>query len=250
VKTPGGEVMRGKDYNVGLRGVLFDARHYERMGAALWLYGWLVLRQTHQQGEIGFVLGGTPISYREIEEETGFNIRTLERWMRALRRQGYIETETAPAGVMVRIMKAKKFPQAGRKFADGVRKPAGRAAHSRVASDGYLPRSQADVDRIGSSCIARSQERARPVDFHKEFHSQPKDQMPQHPSAISEPSGLGQSKNQGQRPETGLPAEPHLQQPNRFFLEARLRQQLLRAEREDAVRRELAVGSGPEVLHR
>jgi len=120
-----GRVMRGKDYNAGLRGVLFEARHYQRMGAALWLYGWLVLRQTHQQGDIGWVLGGAPISYREIEEETGFNIRTLERWMQGLRREGYIETEAAPAGIIVRIMKAKKFPRAGRNSDGGIRKFAG-----------------------------------------------------------------------------------------------------------------------------
>ena len=61
--------MRGKDFNTGLRGVLFEARHYERMGAAVWLYGWLVCGQTHQHGDFGCVLGGSPVSYREIEED-------------------------------------------------------------------------------------------------------------------------------------------------------------------------------------
>jgi hypothetical protein len=120
----GGRVMRGKDYNAGLRGVLFDARHYERMGAAVWLYGWLVLRQTHQEGATGWVLGGSPVNYREIEEETGFNPRTLERWMHTLRAHGYIETEAVPAGIIVRITKAKKstpFSQGVRKAAEGVR---------------------------------------------------------------------------------------------------------------------------------
>jgi hypothetical protein len=124
--------MRGKDYNAGLRGVLFEARHHRRMGAPVrlygWLvrlYGWLVRRQTHQQGGLGWVLGGAPISYREIEKETGFNCRTLERWMHALRRHGYIETEAAPASVIARITKAKKFPQGGRNSAYGVRKVAG-----------------------------------------------------------------------------------------------------------------------------
>ncbi len=117
--------MRGKDFNTGLRGVLFEARHYERMGAAVWLYGWLVLRQTHQHGDLGCVLGGSPISYREIEEETGFKRRTLECWMRVLRRQGYIETSTAPGGVIVRITKAKKFAQGVRNSAEGVRNSAG-----------------------------------------------------------------------------------------------------------------------------
>src|ERR1700733_5226552 len=36
--------MRGKDFNTGLRGTLFEAKHYERMSSAVWLYGWLVLR--------------------------------------------------------------------------------------------------------------------------------------------------------------------------------------------------------------
>jgi hypothetical protein len=100
--------MREKNFNTGLRGVLFEERHYARMGSAIWLYGWLVLRQTHQTGTTGWVLGGSPVSYREIEGETGFNRRTLERWMSLLRRNEYIETEAAPDGVIVRILKAKK----------------------------------------------------------------------------------------------------------------------------------------------
>jgi DNA-binding transcriptional ArsR family regulator len=100
--------MREKDFNTGLRGVLFEAGHYARMGSAVWLYGWLVLRQTHQSGGIGYVLGGSPLTYREIEEETGFNRRTLEAWMRTLRREGYIETRQDRGGIVVLILKAKK----------------------------------------------------------------------------------------------------------------------------------------------
>jgi hypothetical protein len=92
--------MRAKDFNAGLRGVLFEAKHYEQMGPAVWLYGWLVLRQTRQVGTTGLVLGGRPVSYREIEEETGFGRKTLERWMRAV-----------AAGIVVRITKAKKFAE-------------------------------------------------------------------------------------------------------------------------------------------
>ena len=73
------------------------------------------------------MLGGKPISYREIEEETGFNCRTLERWMRDLRRAGYIETKALPAGIVVRITKAKKFPQ----LAQGGRETEGEAADLR-----------------------------------------------------------------------------------------------------------------------
>jgi hypothetical protein len=100
--------LRENNYNTGLRGVLFEAKHYARMGSAVWLYGWLVLRQTHQTGTVGWVLGGAPIHYREIEEETGFNRRTLERWMKDLRRQKYIETAVVDSGITVKILNAKK----------------------------------------------------------------------------------------------------------------------------------------------
>ena len=241
--------MRGKDYNAGLRGVLFEARHYQRMGAAVWLYGWLVLRQTHQQGGIGWVLGGAPISYREIEEETGFNVRTLERWMHTLRRHGYIETEAAPAGIVVRITKAKKFPQAGRKFAEGVRRGAGGVTQNRVANQRNPVWNHQTADGIGSSSVARSQEESRSSDIHRDFHRKLQNQTSQGQFSDSKPSGLDQTQNPNRCSESDFPANPHLQQQNRLFLEARLRQQLLRAEREEAVRRELSVGSGPEVPH-
>ena len=247
------ESMRGKDFNTGLRGVLFEAQHYERMGAAVWLYGWLVLRQTHQSGSVGWVLGGSPISYREIEEETGFNRRTLERWMTMLRRHGYIETETAPAGVVVRITKAKKFPQGGRNSAEGVRKVAERSPQNRVATTGESPSNQNFTDRIGSSSIVRSQDRSETPSPHADFHSQTKNQL-QDPEENRNPksSGLDQRQNQNQRnqrPNQPLNAqrEPELSVREAYLLITRLRQQLLRSERDEAVRRELAVGTGPEV---
>ncbi len=252
-----GESMRGKDFNAGLRGVLFEAQHYERMGAAVWLYGWLVLRQTHQSGSVGWVLGGSPISYREIEEETGFNRRTLERWMNMLRRHGYIETEAAPAGVIVRITKAKKFPQGGRNSAEGVRKVAeGSPQNSQKSTSKWQP-DQNITEGIGSSSIARSQERAENPSPHADFHSQTEDQVQnrtENPNPKSSWLGQEQSQKQRQSQPTQRPSqppiaqrEPELSVRETYLLITRLRQQLLRAERDEAVRRELAVGTGPEV---
>src|SRR5271155_5235841 len=190
-----GQLMRGKDYNAGLRGVLFEARHYERMGAAIWLFGWLVLRQTHQQGDIGWVLGGAPISYREIEEETGFNVRTLERWMRSLRRHGYIQTQAVPAGIIVRITKAKKFPQGSLRFADGIRRIAGGSAQKCVASACYPVQNQYAAGRIGSSSIARSPERTTTAGFHRDFHKNVRNQAPESETTNSKLSGLEKTQN-------------------------------------------------------
>jgi hypothetical protein len=215
--------VREKNFNAGLRGVLFEARHYERMGSALWLFGWLVLRQTHQSGSVGWVLGGAPVTYREIEEETGFNCRTLERWMQTLRRHGYIETEAAQGGVVIRIAKAKKFPQPGRRFAEGVRKSAETSPQDCGASQGKLLSYQSSATPMGSSSV-------------EDKFINPK----------SFPSVENQRKSSRQSQFPTVPATPQMTEAEFRARERRL----LRAEREEAVRRELAVGAGPEVIRR
>jgi len=267
--------MRGKDYNTGLRGVLFEARHYERMGSAVWLYAWLVLRQTHQTGDVGWVLGGAPVSYREIEEETGFNVRTLERWMRALRRCGYIQTQTSMGGLIVRITKAKKHTQARnsaergdpgalRRAAAGLRKLAGEVRNSAegdtqtcVAGCREMEANTQVPLRISSSSVEESLERNRNHNRNRN-QLQVQDQEPN-----PNPSCSGESQNQPSNRttnQTGKPTRDLFPDPIRIpqvrvreprqpwvaMAEARLQQQLLRAERDEAVRRELRVGAGPE----
>jgi hypothetical protein len=233
--------MRGKDFSTGLRGGLFEQRHCARMGASIWLYGWLVLRQTSQHDGVGWVLGGSPITYREIEEETGFNRRTLERWMRDLRRAGYIETQTAPAGIVVRITKAKKFPQSaqgGRRNEGGLRRLAEGVARNCVA-DGSKPLSKQQVTGgIGSSFIERAIEKRIKSEIHRDFHSA--QENPQHHT--EKPSCRDQNQT--------TPSGPwHRERDYRqLFIEAIRKRELLRAQRDEEVRRELAVGTGPEVI--
>ena len=225
--------MRGKNFNTGLRGVLFESGHYERMGAAIWLYGWLVLRQTHQAGGVGWVLGGAPISYREIEEETGFNRRTLERWLRLLRQQGYIQTEAAQGGFSVRITKAKKFADPRRRFEEGARKFGGGATQICGVSAQQSLSFSCDAGGMGSSSVAGEIESKA----HHEFTTQTQNR-----------TGLGklQVLPEGDHPGP-IQNRPHYPSQNSHY-EARERQRLLRYEREEAVRRELAVGTGPEVI--
>ena len=247
--------MRGKDFNTGLRGVLFEARHYERMGAAVWLYGWLVLRQTHQHGELGCVLGGSPVSYREIEEETGFKRRTLECWMRVLRRQGYIETSTAPGGVIVRITKAKKFAQGVRNSAEGIRKSAGGVrkdavgfTQSRVANARESFANQQVADRISSSSIAgiidKEAKTEHPNHSCGKLHKTEQNEKQNHDhykNQNTNPSGL--STNHGQEPnrsQAEIAREQYM-----FLREARMRWAELREQREEETRRELYVGTNP-----
>jgi len=228
--------MRGKNFNTGLRGVLFEARHYERMGAALWLYGWLVLRQTHQSGSDGWVLGGAPVSYREIEEETSFQRKTIERWMRTLRNHGYIETEATRRGVVIRIKKAKKFAQPTLKNADGARNFAGRAPQLCGGTGVKSTSNQTPAARIGSSSVARLNDKELLAQICTEVRRQLQDKH-------ENPSGLSERENQPTNPFQTWPHE----HPQNYYYETRARQRLLRAERDEEVRRELAVGTGPEV---
>jgi DNA-binding transcriptional regulator YhcF (GntR family) len=241
--------MREKNFSTGLRGVLFEAQHYARMGSALWLYGWLVLRQTHQSGSIGWVLGGAPVRYREIEEETGFNRRTLERWLSTLRREGYIETTVAQEGVRIRITKAKKFPQGARKSAEGVRKVAGSGTQNCGASTHQNYTYEQLADGMNSSSIVRIKERDAQRGNLKSCGNLNQNRLQdgranQGPrgfeSPNQHPSGL--EENQNQNPNQ---FRAHKNQEQYLLWELRLRQQLLRAEREEATRRELAVGAGP-----
>jgi hypothetical protein len=79
------------------------------MGNAVWLFGWLLLRQTTEGKDQGLVLRGKPITYHFIEQDTGFLIETVRRWLRTLRRAGYISTQQTRAGLRITIQKAKKF---------------------------------------------------------------------------------------------------------------------------------------------
>ncbi len=234
--------MRGKDFSTGLRGVLFEKQHHQRMGAAIWLYGWLVLRQTNQREGVGWVLGGKPITYREIEEETGFNCRTLERWMRDLRRAGYIQTDAVPAGLVVRIMKAKKFPktpQAGRRFEAPLRTLAEGPTRDCARDANEAQSLQQVTGRIGSSSIERTIEKQRKSEIHRDFHNT-KENSNSRPRLPEKPSFIEQTQN--------TPANHWRGQSYRqLFIEAIRKRELLRAQRDEEVRRELAVGTGPEV---
>jgi hypothetical protein len=245
--------MRDKNYNTGVKGVLLDARHYERMGSALWLYSWLILRQTHQTGAIGWVLGGAPVSHREIEEETGFNRRTIEAWFRKLRRAGYIETTAAPTGVVVRIMKAKKFAQTPRRNVEGVREVAYPSPPNCAAIDPQNAQIERVPDRIGSSSVVRIKERTTTPEIHKHLHKEIHRRSQIHPQNLS---GLGKQTskscalsyaehNEIENSDNDYHRHQNLNQG--YFVDARTLEGLLRWEREEAVRRELRVGTGPEV---
>ena len=237
--------MRGKNYNAGLRGVLFEAHHYARMGQAVWLFGWVLLRETRDRGGIGFVLGGRPITYREIEEETGFARKSLERWMRILRRGGYIETTTAPSGIIVRIQKAKKFD----------RKVSNRA------QENFQQGSKSSVDNLWESQVNSSPLLRFAVSPSKSEASPPQNcasvllsgaESTRLPRGISSGAIERQIEN---RRSASDPARENCKSVGEKFVQGnsnsaanRFPSYAQRASRSEDVSRELRVGSGPEAL--
>ncbi len=104
--------MRGKHLNSGIRGGLWDRKHYERMGNAIWLFGWLVLvhRQTTQKLSYGAVLRWKPLTYDDIAEDTGYEVRTIRKWMRLLVSESYVAVRyTTYKRMMITVLNAKKF---------------------------------------------------------------------------------------------------------------------------------------------
>lgn len=102
--------MKGKELNSGIRGGLWHAKHYLAMGDAIWLFGWLVHRQTTQKNGEGLVLRGMLLTYDAIAQDTGYNPLTLKKWMRCLREKGYVSVKHGCYSKMVvRVLKAKKF---------------------------------------------------------------------------------------------------------------------------------------------
>lgn len=102
--------MRGKHLNSGIRGGLWEEQHLQSMGPAVWLFGWLVHRQTRERDGVGLVLAGSPLTYQIIGQDTGIAERTLKRWMARLARTGYVQVRhTAHKRMIIQIAKAKKF---------------------------------------------------------------------------------------------------------------------------------------------
>lgn len=106
---------------IGAKGGLLAEKHYFAMREAIWLFSWLLLRQTglNEIGE-GIVNYGHPITKAEIYADTGYNEKRVERWVKRLRDTEYIRTEQrANEGLIFFILAAKSKTKSTR-FAKGV----------------------------------------------------------------------------------------------------------------------------------
>ena len=88
---------------------LFKEKHWTRMGQAIWLFGTLIDKVTKEENEKGYVLGGKPITYADLEKEMPLTRRQYVRHIEILRDNGYISTKKTPHGLIIVINKSKKF---------------------------------------------------------------------------------------------------------------------------------------------
>ena len=105
-----------ENFWVGAKGGLLEEKHYLCMRESVWLFLFLLLKQTgiNEAGE-GIVNHGHPMTRDYIQEETGFHERRVEDWINRLRRTRYIRTESRKnEGLIFFVLEAKHKTKASR----------------------------------------------------------------------------------------------------------------------------------------
>ena len=158
---------------------------------------------------------------------------------------------------MVRITKAKKYSQTTRRIAERLRQVAATPTPNCVATDPQNVQIQQFPARMVSSSIERIKDKEKQGEIHRHLHREI-----HKPSVFLEenPSGLEEATSQASADRDGdaiLEAKRHEQLEEirsrvggvreHYSYNAREFLELLRAKRDEAVRRELRVGTGPEV---
>jgi hypothetical protein len=88
-----------KDWWAPLRvGLFADKKHRERMGQAIWLYGYLHIYADRQTGRLAR-------NCENIASEIGASAKTVQRWMRLLEKKKYIQLRRLPHGFSIQIEK-------------------------------------------------------------------------------------------------------------------------------------------------
>lgn len=101
--------MNDGNFQIGVVGGLLDHKHYMKMREAIWLFLWLVHRQTNPNGRV-LARKFSGITYDEIGDETGWSPRTVRRWMKRLVTAGYVFVKyTIYSRLLVTVANPKKF---------------------------------------------------------------------------------------------------------------------------------------------
>src|SRR5690606_39402439 len=92
---------------------LLEPEHYKKIGSALWLFLWFISSTTNEVEKDGvtwgIVLGNKPLKLKEMAEVFDVNEKTIRRWLDDLEKNGYINVNRAPYGLMISVRNSKKF---------------------------------------------------------------------------------------------------------------------------------------------
>jgi DNA-binding transcriptional ArsR family regulator len=101
-KQPNQFVSKANWWTPVWNGILLepDAKHYKAMGRALWLYLYLLTFANRTTGKLFRRLP-------TIAKDTGIGIRTIRRWLKQLKQNGYIETHQTGRYLKIEITKWK-----------------------------------------------------------------------------------------------------------------------------------------------
>ncbi|MFA5696212.1 MAG: hypothetical protein WC917_01965 [Bacilli bacterium] len=97
-----------KGFYIEVSNNLLEREHHKNMRETLWLYIWFLDKITVIKGDSGKVLGGKPIIFSDVEKELNLSRSTYVRWIKELKKNGYISVLRTPKGMCVNVLKAKK----------------------------------------------------------------------------------------------------------------------------------------------
>jgi hypothetical protein len=150
-----------ENFWVGAKGGLIEEKHYLCMRESVWLFLFLLLKQTgvSENGE-GIVDFGHSMTREEISKATGFLESRIKRWIDRLRRTGYVRTEAdAKGGLVFFVLAAKnKHKSTRRPGAQMHRQEAspGASVHPRRINAPSQPIEDKRISLVGGSPTTKS----------------------------------------------------------------------------------------------
>lgn len=135
-----------KDWWTPLRvGLFTDKKHRERMGQAIWLYGYLHLYADRQTGELSR-------NCKTIATEIGASVKSVQRWIRLLEEENYIQLRRLQYGFSIQIEKFR--PISKKKRTDKtVQSPEARVDDSELQSGQIGDSDQTTLSRTDKNVV-------------------------------------------------------------------------------------------------
>lgn len=145
-----------ENFWVGAKGGLIEEKHYLCMRESVWLFLFLLLKQTAvSEGGEGVVNYGHPLTREEIADQTGFLESRIKVWTDRLRRTGYVRTEKGGNdGLIFFILAAKNKAKSKRQVGVSTYRPTsevGVSTYRRHENTPTQPIQEKRVSLVGGS---------------------------------------------------------------------------------------------------